>query len=369
MKHANHYRAVALLLLLPLWLSACKPGQNQEADAKEEPTVPVEVAIVSTGPIEAAYRGTATLEAENEATVMAKQGGVIEEVLAEEGDAVVSGQVLARLETDKLRYERARAQSDVQRLTQDFNRLHSVYQRNLVSREAYEKTKYELEAAKAAYDLTALALRESEIRAPFGGVVTARYIKRGNLIQPNTQAFRVTQLEPLRAQIFVPEREIHKLRPAHVVRLTVDAWPGRVFDGLIELINPVVDPETGTVKVTVKMKPGQPELRPGMFARAEILYDRHEHALLIPKDAVVVEDAANAVFVVKDGVASRRSITLGYTDTDHYEVLQGLAEGERVVTTGQTNLKDDSKVLAVNDQPAASEVAPASDMAEAEPKV
>lgn len=333
------------LLAPPLLLAACSGGDK--AQDKAEPAIPVEVSVVQAGRIDAAYRGTATLEALDEAVVMAKQAGVIEQVLVEEGDRVRAAQVLARLETDKLRLQVSRARADVQRLSEDFARLKSVFQRNLVSREAYDKTQYELEAARAELDLAELALREAEVKAPFDGVVTARYVRRGNLIQPNAQAFRVTQLEHLRAHIYVPERDIHKLKPQHPVKLSVDAWPARFFDGVVTLVNPVVDATTGTVKVTVTMAPKQPELRPGMFARAEILYDRREQALLIPRDAVIVEDAAESVYVVAEGKARRRPIRTGYGDSEHYEVLQGLKAGEQVVVTGQASLKDDARVQIV----------------------
>jgi len=337
----QRYALVPALLGL-LLLGACSGKKAEEK--KEEPSIPVETAKVISGGIDAAYRGTATLEAENEATVMAKQGGVIEQVLVEEGDRVQAGQALARLETDKLRFEQARAQADVDRLEQDFTRLKSVYQRNLVSREAYDKTQYELTAARAAADLASLALKESQIRAPFDGVVSARYIKRGNQIQANTQAFRITQLDRLRAAIYVPERDIYKLKPQHHVNLSVDAWPDKTFGGEVMLINPVVDASSGTVKVTVTVDAKQSGLRPGMFARAEILYDRRDNALLIPRDAVLVEDAAESVYVVADGRAHRRVIKTGYGDSNNYEVLEGLKAGDAVVTTGQTSLKDDAKV-------------------------
>jgi len=337
-----------MALVATLALPACNKADANKAEQKEEPAIPVEVGSVDRGGIDAAYRGTATIEAEEEATVMSKQEGVIEQVLVEEGDRVRRGQVLARLETDRLKLEVAQAEAEVQRLTEDFNRLKSVYQRNLVSREAYEKTKYELDGQLAAWDLAKLALRESEIRAPFDGVVTARYVKLGNLIQNGAEAFRVTQLDQLRAAIYVPERDIHKLKRNHNVSFSVDAWPDQRGQGHVMLINPVIDPETGTVKVTVAVAGGQSALKPGMFARAEILYDRKTDALLVPRDAVINEDAQQIVYVVADGKSLRRIIRTGYSDSEHFEVLEGLDEGEQVVTTGQANLRDDAKVIAVN---------------------
>ncbi len=328
-------------------LAACGGGAQNDKP-KEEASIPVETAAAVTGAIDAAYRGTATLEAEDEATVNAKQGGVIEEIRVEEGERVSANQVLARLETDRLRLEAARAKASMDKLEQDFRRNESVYQRNLVSREAYERTKYELDAARAAHDLARLALQESEIRAPFEGVVSMRHIKVGNMIAAGSPAFRITRMDRLEAQIYVPERDIHKLAPQQLATLTVDAWPGKRFAGRILRVNPVVDASTGTVKVTVAMAADQPQLKPGMFGRVEILYDRRDAALLIPKDAVLTEDAQHSVFVVNDGRARRRPIKVGYSDAYHYEVVEGLSAGEQLVVTGQASLRDDSKVEVVN---------------------
>ncbi len=348
----NKLSAAVLALVLAGLAAGCSDGRaGDEAAKKDEASIPVEVGRATAGAIEAAYRGTATLEAEDEATVNAKTGGVIEQILVEEGQRVRAGQVLARLETERLRLEVARAKATLDKLEQDFKRNESVYQRNLVSREAYERTKFELEGARAAYDLARLALQEAEIQAPFDGVISLRHIKLGNLIQPGSPAFRVTRMDRLQAQIYVPERDIHKLAAGQPATIAVDAWPDRQFSGQILRVNPVVDAATGTVKVTVALAQ-QPELKPGMFGRVEILYDRRDNALLIPKDALLTEDARHSVFVVADGRAHRRPVRIGYSDNQHYEVLDGVTAGELLVVTGQASLKDDSKVEIVNAPPA-----------------
>jgi len=343
-------RTVSVLAALAL-LTGCPDKKAEEK--KEEAAVPVEVAKVSAGPIDAAYRGTATLEAQDEATVLAKTSGVIEQILVEEGQRVGAGQVLARLETDRLKLEAARAKAEADKAQENFDRNTRIYEKHLISKDLYDQSRFALDAARAVYDLTALTLRESELRAPIGGMVSARYIKLGNAIQPNSPAFKITQMDVLHAHIYVPERDIHKLAPKQTATLVVDAWPDKTFRGSILRVNPVVDAATGTVKVTVAMGGGQGELKPGMFGRVEILYDRRESAVLVPKDAVLTEDAAQTVFVVASGKARRRPIKVGYSDSVNYEVLEGLKPGDEVVTTGQANLKDDAKVHVVNASPGA----------------
>jgi membrane fusion protein, multidrug efflux system len=342
----NPLPCAALLLALPL-LAGC-PGKPKEEEKKEEAALPVEIATVTVGPIEAAYRGTATLEAEDEATVMAKTVGVVEQILVEEGDRVRAGQTLARLETDRLRLEVARARAEAEKARENYERNTRIYEKNLISKELYDQSRFTLDAARAAYDLAKLTLQESEIKAPFAGIVSARHIKAGNLIQPNTPTFRITKMDQLHAHIYVPERDIHKLAPKQPATLVVDAWPERLFQGSILRVNPVVDAGSGTVKVTVAVAPGQPELKPGMFGRVQILYDRRDQAMLVDKDAVLTEDAAHSVFVVREGRARRTAVRLGYADATHYEILEGVEAGDQVVTTGQVGLKDDAKVEVVN---------------------
>lgn len=336
------------LLLAGLVLGGCSKPEQPEDEGADEIRIPVEAAAVVAGGIDAAYHGTATLEAEDEATVNAKTGGVIETIRVEEGERVKAGQILAQLETDRLKLEVARSKANLDQLEQDFKRNASVYQRNLVSREAYERSKFELDAARAAYDLARLSLDETDIKAPFDGVVSLRHIKVGNMIQAGSPAFRITKMDSLQAQIYVPERDINKLAAGQPATMTVDAWPSETFSGAILRVNPVVDASTGTVKVTVAMSPEQMHLKPGMFGRVEIRYDRRENALLIPKDAVLTEDAQNNVFVIEDGRAFRRPIQVGYSDVDHYEVVSGLQDGEQVVVTGQASLKDDTAIEIVN---------------------
>ncbi len=330
-------------------LSACGEKPEEQKD-QAEPVVPVAVAKVQRGPIEAAYKGTATIEADAQATVVAKISGIIESIRVEEGVRVKTGDVLAQLEQDRLKLEVARARANYQQLKAEFSRNERIIAQNLVSREQYDRSRFELQASKAVLDLAELSLRESTILAPIDGVISGRHVKTGNTVQANTALFDITHMESLEAQLHVPEREIHKLKPEQSALITVDAWPRESFTGKVIRINPVVDPNSGTVKVTVGLDNPDGKLLPGMFGRLRVLYDRHDNALLIPKDAVVIEDATASVFVIQDGKAERRTIELGYDNDRDYEVLNGLSENENVVTTGRASLKDGAPADIVSDE-------------------
>ena len=127
---------------------------------------------------------------------------------------------------------------------------------------------------------------------------------------------------------------------------------GRAFTGKVARLSPVVDPQTGTFKVTVEVRPTGHQLAPGMFSRVSVTYDVHKDALTVPRAAIITEDGESAVYVVKSGVAHRVPVSLGYADGDKVEITRGVAAGDMVVTLGQNSLKDGTKVAVVNNVPA-----------------
>lgn len=340
-----------VLILLAVGLGGCSSdAQSKDADTPEETTtaVPVEVASVEVGEASAFFSGTASLEAEDEATVVARVGGVVEEILVEEGTPVQAGQALARLDDERLRLEVERANVELAKLERVYERTQKMYDKQLVSAEQFEQIRSDFETQKVARDLAQMQLEYATVRAPISGVVSTRHIKTGNMIRENDPAFRVTDFDPLRAVMHVPERELNKLREGQMATLQFDALPGEVFSGRVKLISPTVDPETGTFRAIVEVRDPSRQVKPGMFGRVRIQYDQRMGALLIPKQAVLEEDDESAVFVVRDSMAIRRVVTTGYTSDNRIEVLDGVAEGERIVITGQATLQDSAKVEVIN---------------------
>lgn len=321
-----------------------KDSNSMTKDKKDVAAIPVAVAQVGTGNIAAYFSGTATLEAEGDASVVAKVGGVVKQILVEEGGYVKAGQVLAKLDDERLAVQLAQAEANLNKLESDFRRNEELFNKKLVSAEVYQRAKFEYESQKAAFEMTKLDHDYASIRAPINGVVTERMIKVGNMVLPNTPTFRITDFDPLLAVLHVPEREMSKLRVGQPASLTVDAISGTDFTGRIARVSPVVDPTTGTIKVTVEVRDPSRQLKAGMFGRVNVVHDMHTNTLLVPKGAVVAEDAESAVFVVQDSVAYRKLVKTGYVNGANIEVLEGLKAGEKIVTTGQGSLKDSSKV-------------------------
>jgi membrane fusion protein (multidrug efflux system) len=179
-------------------------------------------------------------------------------------------------------------------------------------------------------------------------VVSARYIKLGNTIAQNAPTFRVTDLDPLVAYVHIPEKEFRKLAPQQTAEIVVDALGGDRFAGAISRISPTVDPKTGTFRARVEVPDPSRRLKPGMFGRVNIVYERREDALQLPRAAIVDADGEQSVFVVEDGKAAQRPVRTGLASNGWIEVVEGLDGTEKVVVVGQGGLKTGTAVKVVD---------------------
>lgn len=340
----------AAVLVLALALSGCQQGAGKQSgeEAEETAAIPVEIALPSRGDIFAVYSGTAPIEAFADAQVVAKAGGEIREIFVEEGDEVTAGQILMRLDGDRLRFEAAQAEANLLKLQRDYQRNVDLKEKSLISAGDFEKIQFEMEALAATSNLAKLELGYTEIRAPISGVVSQRYVKLGNTIEENAPVFQITSLEPLVSYVHVPEREYRSILAGQTASLSVDALAGARFEGIVARVSPVVDPSTGTFKITIEVMDTSRRLKPGMFGRISIVYDSHENALQVPRSAIVQEAGEPSLFVVENDVAHRRGVRTGFIEGGSIEILDGLADGEQFVLVGQTGLKDGSKVSVIN---------------------
>ena len=352
--------AVLFASAAALMLSACgdAASENGEDEKDKVPAVPVEVASTRRAEMAALYTGTAPVESDRKAFVMPKVQGEIRQVLADEGDRVRAGQVLARLDGDKLRLEVALAEATMLKLERDYKRNLELQEKGLVSATAIDNLKYELEAARASWELAKLQLSYCDIRSPIRGTVTQRLdiVKVGNTVTPvggviesaESSLFVVEDLETLMLRVNVPERELAKLSVGQPAELSFDAVPSRAFKGEISLISPYVNANTATFPVRIRVTETGGLLRPGMFARVAIIYERKPDALQIPRTALLDGDGPPKVFVVKDGKAAERAVKLGLSSGAWIEVTEGLRDGDQVVVVGQGAVKPGATVRVVN---------------------
>lgn len=316
--------------------------------------VPVEVVEAGRRPIAAYFETQGSLEAENEVDLVARTAGPITELLAEEGMRVKKGQLLARIDDRELRAQLEVARVSLDETQKAYERVKTLHDSQLVSQEALDQALASYQSAQADFDRTEIQLDYTRITAPFSGQIVERYIKLAEHVANNANLFRLTDFDPLLCPIQVPERQLADLAKGQPAELEVEAYPGERFTARVLRVSPVVESDTGTVRVTLEVS-GQGKLRPGMFASVFLEMERHENALVIPKTALALDSLGDTVFVAGEEAAERRSIDIGLRNDTFLEVRSGLTDGEQVVVIGQDGLSEGTpvEVLAVQALPGA----------------
>jgi membrane fusion protein (multidrug efflux system) len=316
---------------------------EEEGDEAKTP-IPVEVAAVSEGTVSAYISSTANLVAENEVKVLSEVEGRVLTLRVEEGNWVKKGQVLATLVRDDEEIAFKKAQLKETNARAAYDRAKELVDRELISREEFDKLTIDFEIAGQELAEAEWALKKTTIVAPFSGRVTARMTQLGQHVRPGDELFQVTDFDPLIARIYLPERDVLGLEEGRPVELRLDASDQVAFAGRIRQISPVVDTSTGTVKVTVEATEPPKQVRPGSFVSVNIVRETRSEALLLPREAVLRELQKAHVFVADGEVAEKRPVTLGLEEGDLIEVTSGVEAGDQVIVAGQGGLKDGSAV-------------------------
>lgn len=344
--------AVVATIALSSVLSGC--GEAEATNDKEEAAtviaIPVETAALSQGSISSNYATTAVLEAKQEAFVVARASGIIEQIHVEEGDYVERGQILAQLEPERYRLSLKRAQADLVGIEKELSKIDKVYNKKLVSDDTFDKLTAQYESAKATLALAELDLKEATIIAPISGFIAERNAKVGNLTESfqRERMFHIVEQKELYGVVHLPEKELSRVHKNQQATLTMTALGGKAVTAIVERISPVINANTGTFKVTLRVPNEDTVLKAGMFAQVKLNYDTHENATLLPRKALLTIDDKVNVFVVKDGVARKVTVQTGYSEGEFVEILSGLNGDEQVVITGHQNLKDEAPVEVVN---------------------
>ena len=379
------YRRILLVPMLLLWavLSSCSSNEVTQTGSNpgrgdrgrpgggrtiESRAISIRAYRAKREPISTYIVSNTTLEAIRKVTVYARLTAIVEEILVEEGAVVGEGDVLLRLEDREVRneYEQAsiavdeanlglrQAEVKVQLSEADFERSLDLFEQRLISKQEFdqvsltnridalglETAQQQIEAAQARLRAATIQLEYAEIPAPIDGVITERLVEVGDRVSSNEEVFSVEEFPPLWARIFVPERDLPQLKVAQKAQVRVDTFPDQEFEAAIKMINPTIDATSGTVKVTLEMQRTD-RLRPGMFGTVYIATETRPDAIVIPKKAVLRERDENRVFVITaEDLVEKREVVLGFSEEDRVEVLEGIQEGEGVVTVGYEGLAD-----------------------------
>jgi membrane fusion protein (multidrug efflux system) len=352
---------------------------DAESTARADEAVPVEVAALGRGPIEEVLRFSANLEAEQAVGVYAQAARQVTELEVEEGDRVGKGQVLVRLQDGEQRTQLAKVESQIVKAQREYDRQKRLWADQLIPEQTFNDATYELDQLRLAKEEAERQLSYTVVRSPIAGTVTHRLVGLGDTVTVNQHLFDVVDFDTLVARIYVPEKELPKLHDGLSARLTAPALDGALYRGVVRRLAPVVDPKSGTVKVTV----GIPEwrgLRPGLYVDVALVTDVHPDAVLVPKRALVYDQDQVFVYRLAGAPAGggkgaetaagptveRVLLESALEDKEHVEPAGSeLAAGDRLVVSGQAGLKDGARVRVLDRAEEAA--APAGQVPEPEP--
>jgi len=334
------------------------PGAKGPGGEPQLEALPVNVETVSRQSLNAYLVLNGIVEPERKVEVFSRLSAYVKQIVKEEGAYVKENDVLAVLDDTEIRisHEQARIALEQAKLTLDeaeksLTRSQELFKKELISEQEYQTAEASHKQRRLDYqnreevskDLE-LQLNWTKIRSLAEGFVTERLIEVGGRVTSNQKVYTVEDFKPLLIRVFVPTSDALRLKTGLPANVSTEILKGEVFKGTVTLINPRIDVQTGTIKVTVEAYDNTLRLKPGMFVEVRIATGKKDNVLVIPRKAILYKQGKTFVFVLKDNLAGQHEVTLGLTEEDLAEVASGIAEGDVIVSVGVENLKDGQPV-------------------------
>jgi membrane fusion protein (multidrug efflux system) len=319
------------------------PAQMDGATIRSRP-VAVEAAPVTLGTIVEDLRAIGTLRPNEAVTVVSEIAGRIERIGFREGQTVKAGEVLVELDASILKAERAKARSDLTLARANHERAITLAGHGMGTLRARDEALGAFQAAEANLALAEARLQKATIRAPLSGIVGLRAVSVGAYVAPAEPIVELADIHPIKLDFRVPELALESVRRGQPVHVTLDALPGRVFQGEIYAVDPIVDVTGRAIRLRARIPNPKGDLSPGLFARVQLVVDRRENALLVPESAVFARDQKQLVYRVVDGRAVETEVVLGQRRPGEVEIRSGLDRGAVVITAGHQQVRNGSRI-------------------------
>ncbi|MFN3934641.1 efflux RND transporter periplasmic adaptor subunit [Parvibaculum sp.] len=273
----------------------------------------------------------------------------VTEILFEDGQTVEEGQLLVAMRRDEQRAALAAAEAVLTERRTAYERARELERRQFTATAQVEERLAALRQAEANRDAAASRLADREIRAPFGGIVGLRSISLGTLVSPGDRITTLDDLDPIKLDFTVPAAYLSTVTPGIAIVATTTALPGREFRGEIHSVSTQVDRITRSITARALIENADHALKPGLLMTVQLLKNPRR-AVVVPEEALVPVGTSNFVFVIEDNTASRREVKIGARRPGDVEILEGLREGELVVTHGTMRLRDGQKVNIIEER-------------------
>ena len=308
-------------------------------------------------------------------SVMAVQGvnvttevaGLVRELAFEPGAVVAKGDLLVRLDTSSEEAQLRAMEAQLELAKLNFERMSKLRADNMVSQSDLDTAEATMKQNQANADAIRTTIEKKTIRAPFAGRLGIRQVNLGQYLDVGKPIVSLQSLSPVFADFSLPQQELSRLNTGMSVRLYVDAFPERTFEGTLTTINPDLDPATRSIGLQATIQNSDQVLRPGMFARAEVLLPEEKTVLVIPSTSVLPAPYGDSVYIIepsstpgaKGGLSVRQQfVRTGASRGDYLSVESGLKPGDKIASSGVFKLRNGMAVVENNDLAPKSALAP-----------
>ncbi len=319
--------------------------------ASSNADVPVNIVTADFQSVSSEYSSNGTFAPLQQMQLASEIAGKVTRVLVKEGDFVRAGQTLATVKKDVLEVDRSTANAAYENAVADNQRYENAYKTGGVTKQQVDQSRLQLKNAKNALNQSNIRVGDANVRTLVSGYINKKMVEPGAVVSTGTQLFEIVNTSVLKLQVTVNEAEVANLRLGDQIKIKVSVYPDKEFSGKVSFIAPLADASLNfPVEITVSNNPNN-ELRAGMYGTAVFSAKESgtQHSyMILPKDAFVDGVSNNKVFVVQaDNTVKLIPVVSGRVFGDKVEVISGLSKGDKVVTTGQINLDNGTKVIII----------------------
>lgn len=365
-----------MLSVIGLLSAFCLMSCNRSsADSDEENRIPVRVADITLGQVVQSLTYSGDIKAEYEVRVFSKIPDRIVKLYVDEGDRVEKGQRLADIYASTIEQavrqaqaglEAAQAQAANAKL--EYERAERLFRESAMSKQQYDLVKTQYEAANAGLEQAEAALKsarsqfgDASVTAPISGIVGKRYLEEGDMTSPALPLFTIVQMKRVKMSFDATEEDLGRLAQGQIAKVSVKSYPEETFEGKVSKISPILDPMTRMAEVEVLVDNTAQKLKPGMYARVEVITGTLNDVIVVPRYATIENTSLEQqggegevvknyfVFVIKDSVAQQRKLDVEYANHVSLAVRSGVSTGESLVIQGQHNLRDNIAVTVIEE--------------------
>ena len=349
MKKTLIYIVIAAVLV---GLAAYKISSNkskQEAEvaevAKEVDKINVNVVTVQYESINTDYTANGTFLPKAETNLSSEISGKVVSVLVKEGSRVGAGQVVATIKKDAIEVDMSQAQNNLQNAIIDNQRYENAFKTGGVTKQQLDNSRLQLKNAQAAVRAQSVRVNNAAVRAGISGTINKRMVEPGAVVSPGTPMFEIVNINSLKLSVLVDESQVGKIQLGQQVAINVNVLPEDSFSGRITFNAPKSDASLNfPVEIEVQ---NRGNLKAGMYATAIFQTNNGaetQNMLTVPATAFVNGVSSGQIFVAQNGVAKLIKVTPGKVYGDKVQILNGLKNGDQVITSGQINLDNGSKI-------------------------